>query len=99
MIANPAYKGKWRPPQIENPNYMVINCYHSNISSPLIQGVWKAKRIPNPGFFELEGSVFSQLVPISAIGFELWSMSKDIYFDNIVIASQLTTASLFAKER
>ena len=37
MIDNPAYKGKWRAPQIPNPKY---------------KGIWKPRMIPNPEFFE-----------------------------------------------
>jgi len=37
MIDNPAYKGKWRAPQITNPKY---------------QGIWKPRMIPNPDYFE-----------------------------------------------
>ncbi|CRL02494.1 CLUMA_CG015334, isoform A [Clunio marinus] len=69
MIANPDYRGKWRAPLLDNPNY---------------QGKWTPKRIPNPGFFE-DNDPFARMTPISAVGIELWSMSSDILFDNIVI--------------
>ena len=58
--------------------------------------MWAAKRIPNPGYFELEGTAYSKLTAVEAIGFELWSMSKDIFFDNIVITGELASASAFA---
>ncbi|XP_003387493.1 PREDICTED: calnexin-like [Amphimedon queenslandica] len=83
MIANPAYKGKWQPPMISNPNYM---------------GVWKPKRIPNPSHFELSGSIFSQFTPVEAVGFELWSMNKDIHFDNVIVARELVSVSAFSAE-
>ena len=37
MIDNPAFKGKWHPPQIPNPDF---------------QGIWKPRMIPNPEYFE-----------------------------------------------
>lgn len=61
--------------------------------------MWKPKRIPNPSHFELSGSIFSQLTPVRAVGFELWSMNKDISFDDVIIARELTSASSFAAER
>lgn len=36
--------------------------------------------------------VFSQ----SAVGFELWSMSKDILFDNIIITEEIEIAEQWA---
>jgi calnexin len=85
LIKNPAYKGKWNPPMIDNQNYM---------------GVWSPKRIANPAYFELKDgeTVYSHLQNIEAIGFELWSMSKDILFDNVVITQDLTSAASFASQ-
>lgn len=34
----------------------------------------------------------------SAIGFELWSMSPDIYFDNIIITDDETVAKKWADD-
>ena len=33
----------------------------------------------------------SQPYPQAAVGFELWSMSEDIVFDNIIISNQQST--------
>ena len=36
--------------------------------------------------------------PISAIGLELWTMSKDIIFDNFIITNEMTAANAFSME-
>ena len=61
------------------------------------QGNWKPQRIPNPSYFEDEHP-FESLLTIHAIGFELWTMSAGIHFDNILITSELAVANLFARE-
>jgi len=82
MIANPEYKGKWRAPLIDNPNY---------------QGKWSPKKIVNPDFFE-DNDPFSRITTISAVGIELWSMSSDILFDNIVITDDESHATDWAEK-
>lgn len=81
-IPNPAYKGRWAPPLIDNPDY---------------SGVWAARRIPNPDFFE-DKTPFASLLPITAVGIEMWTMSKDIMFDNILITDSRVTADDWAAE-
>ncbi|KAG5681532.1 hypothetical protein PVAND_010956 [Polypedilum vanderplanki] len=81
MIANPEYKGKWRAPLIDNPNY---------------QGKWSPRKIPNPDFFE-DNDPFTRITTISAVGIELWSMSNDILFDNIVVTDDETHAYEWAQ--
>ncbi|CAF0798074.1 unnamed protein product, partial [Brachionus calyciflorus] len=81
-IPNPKYKGKWKPPMIENPNY---------------QGQWEPRKIPNPDFFEDENP-FKSLLPFSAVGLELWSMTDNIYFDNFIITNDEKVAEQFAEE-
>jgi len=70
MVANPKFKGKWRAPYIDNPNY---------------KGKWRPRRIPNPDFFE-DKNPFASMSPIGAVGLEIWSMSDNIFFDNIIIS-------------
>jgi calnexin len=82
MISNPQYKGKWRAPLIDNPNY---------------QGKWLPRRILNPHFFE-DNNPFSRMTPISAVGIELWSMSNDLLFDNIVITDNEAHANEWASQ-
>lgn len=61
------------------------------------QGKWAPREIPNPAYFKDDTPYFS-LTPISAVGFELWSMSENIYFDNIIVTNDLTLANRFASE-
>jgi len=81
LIDNPAYKGKWYPKQIKNPNY---------------QGEWKARMVPNPAYFETN-NVYNSITPIRAVALELWTMSKDIYFDNFYIGNSVEAATDLAK--
>lgn len=81
LIDNPKYKGKWYPKQIKNPDY---------------QGEWKAKMIENPAYFETN-NVFNSITPIKAVALELWTMSKDIYFDNFYIGNSVDAAAEVAK--
>ncbi len=82
MIRNPNYKGKWIAPLVDNPNY---------------QGKWEPKKIANPDYFE-DNDPFKSIIPISAIGLELWSMNDNIYFDNFLITDNEQTATEFAKD-
>ena len=99
LIKNPAYKGKWRPPMIKNPSYSVSLL--SNLQKKIVyvlnlsQGVWAPKKIPNPNYFE-DADLFPMFTPISAIGLELWTMSKDIIFDNFIVTNEMAAASSFS---
>lgn len=80
MINNPAYKGKWYAPMIDNPAY---------------KGEWKARQIANPAFFE-DADPASSLLPIGAVGFELWTMDDGTLFDNVLITRSDEVATDFA---
>ena len=82
QIPNPEYKGKWAPPLIDNPNY---------------SGIWAPKKIANPDFFE-DKTPFASLMPIVAVGIEMWTMTKNIMFDNIIITDSRTTADEWAAD-
>lgn len=98
IIDNPACKvgcGKWEPPMISNP------VYKGKWSAPMIDnpkyiGVWKPKQIPNPDFFMDETPAI--LPKISGIGIDIWTMSKGIMFDNIVVATDAAKAKAFADQ-
>ncbi|KAF9172458.1 hypothetical protein BGX21_005328 [Mortierella sp. AD011] len=87
--------GKWVRPFISNP------AYKGKWSAPLIdnpeyKGVWTPRKISNPEFFEdLHPSNFEK---IGAVGFEIWTMQKDILFDNIYIGHSIDDASALAAE-
>lgn len=85
--------GKWEPPTISNPAYKG-KWRAPMIDNPNYKGKWKPRRIPNPEFFE-DKQPF-KMNTIGAVGFELWSMSKDILFDNIIITDEITVANQWA---
>ncbi len=61
------------------------------------QGKWAPRRIPNPGYFE-DKTPFLHLLPISAVGFELWSTSPSVSFDNVIVISELAIANNYARD-
>lgn len=52
--------------------------------------------IPNPDYYE-DKQPF-KMHTISAVGFELWSMSENLLFDNIIITDSLEAAQEWAAE-
>jgi len=66
------------------------------IQNPNYKGRWSAQLIDNPNFYEVDP--YSQLTPVTAIGFELWTMSRNIIFDNIFIAKDAGLADKFAAQ-
>lgn len=80
--------GTWYPPTILNPNFK------GRWNVPLIlntdyNGPWSPKK-PNPHYFNDERP--ADLEPIGAIGFELWTMTSNILFDNIYIGHSIEEA-------
>ncbi|KAK9876613.1 hypothetical protein WA026_013991 [Henosepilachna vigintioctopunctata] len=100
LIDNPACEnavgcGAWEPPLIPN------TAYKGKWRAPLIdnpnyKGKWRPKMIPNPHYFE-DKTPFT-MTTVEAIGFELWSMSRDILFDNIIITEDITIAQQWAAD-
>ncbi|XP_031555789.1 calnexin-like [Actinia tenebrosa] len=99
QIANPKCEkvgcGEWKPLQIDNPNFK------GKWSAPLItnpeyKGIWKPRMIPNPHYFE-DKEPF-KMTSIVGIGLELWSMTPEILFDNIIITNDKAVADKWAKE-
>jgi len=95
MIDNPACKvgcGKWTPPKINNPEYKG-KWYAPKIDNPEYKGEWKAKQIPNPNFFEDKKPCI--LPKIDSVGIDIWTMSKGMIFDNLVIATDVAKVKEF----
>uniref|UniRef100_A0A182VBW8 Calnexin n=1 Tax=Anopheles merus TaxID=30066 RepID=A0A182VBW8_ANOME len=100
LIPNPMCEkavgcGLWKAPMVPNPNYK------GKWRPPLIanvnyQGKWAPRKISNPDFFE-DLTPF-RMTPIAAVGIELWSMSNDILFDNIVICDDESVADEWAAQ-
>ncbi|VDO40620.1 unnamed protein product [Haemonchus placei] len=66
------------------------------IANPAYRGVWAPRQIENPHFFEPKP--FDGLATITAIGIELWTMSQNIIFDNILVCESEDLAAEIAKQ-
>ncbi|XP_055682566.1 calnexin-like isoform X4 [Lutzomyia longipalpis] len=100
LVANPVCEkavgcGVWKAPLISNPNYKG-KWRAPLIDNPNYQGKWAPKKIPNPDFFE-DLNPF-RMTTIAAVGIELWSMSSDILFDNIIITDDTVAADQWAAQ-
>ncbi|XP_034950015.1 calnexin [Chelonus insularis] len=106
--------GEWEPPELPNPKCedapgcgpykqkMKKNPRFKGkwlpplIDNPNYKGKWKPRLIHNPNYFNDEHPF--NMMPIHAIGFELWSMSPDIYFDNLIITDDEDVAKQWADD-
>jgi calnexin len=99
LITNPECEhhgcGKWIPEMVPNPEYKG-KWTQPYIENPDYKGEWYPRKIANPSWFQ--DSRPSDLEPIGAIGFELWSMDKDILFDNIYFGHSIDDAQLLGNE-
>ncbi|XP_075544785.1 calmegin-like isoform X1 [Dermacentor variabilis] len=87
--------GEWKPPMISNPRYKG-KWRAPLIDNPNYKGKWKPRKIPNPNFFEDQNPF--RMTAIAAVGFELWSMSDGILFDNIIITDDTVVADQWAAD-
>ncbi|CAL4064048.1 unnamed protein product, partial [Meganyctiphanes norvegica] len=87
--------GEWSAPMVENPAYKG-KWKAPMIDNPNYRGKWAPRRIQNPGYFEDLQPY--KMTPIGAVGLELWSMSDNIYFDNLLITDSVPEAYAFAAE-
>ncbi|KAJ6171189.1 Calnexin [Penicillium chermesinum] len=87
--------GKWTRPMKKNPEYKG-KWSAPLIDNPAYKGVWAPRKIPNPQYFE--DKTPSNLEPMGAIGFEIWTMQNDILFDNIYIGHSVEDAEKLRKE-
>ncbi|XP_075235063.1 calnexin 99A [Lycorma delicatula] len=100
LISNPACEeapgcGAWTPPEILNPEYKG-KWRPPLVDNPNYQGKWAPRRIPNPDYFE-DRDPF-RMTSIVAVGLELWSMSNQIMFDNILITDDPALADAWAAQ-
>lgn len=66
------------------------------IDNPKYKGPWAPRKIENPNYFEDKSP--SNFEPIGAIGIEIWTMQKDILFDNFYLGHSVEDAKKFADE-
>lgn len=100
LIDNPACAaapgcGSWTPPTIPNPNYKGI-WRAPLIPNPNYKGKWTPRRIPNPNYFKDDHPF--RMTPIHAVGFELWSMSPLLLFDNLIVTDDEALAEQWAQQ-
>lgn len=100
LIPNPLCEraagcGEWSPPMINNPEYKG-KWRAPLVPNPNYQGRWKPRRIANPDFFEDKHPF--RMTSIAAVGFELWSMSNMILFDNLLITDDPSVAAAYAAD-
>ena len=100
LISNPVCQsapgcGKWKRPFVDNPKYKG-KWFPTLINNPNYKGKWKPKKIPNPDYFH-DPHPF-KMTAIGGVGIELWSMSQDLYFDNLIITDSVDIADTWAKD-
>lgn len=81
--------GEWKAPMVMNPLYKG-KWTQPQIANPDYIGEWAPKKIPNPEYYE--DKTPSDLEPIGAIGIEIWTMQKDILFDNFYLGHSIEEA-------
>lgn len=95
-VANPDCElhgcGPWKAPLVPNPKYKG-KWTQPLIPNPEYNGVWAPRQIPNPDYFNDETP--SDLEPIGGIGIELWTMQKNILFDNFYLGHSIEEAEAF----
>jgi len=99
-VANPKCEsapgcGPWVRPSKRNPDYKGP-WSAPLIANPAYKGVWAPAKIANPDYFEDLHP--ADLHKIGGVGFEIWSMTEDILFDNIYIGHSVDDAKKLAKE-
>merc|ERR1711879_205510 len=98
IIENPVCKvgcGKWEAPKISNPEYKG-KWRAPKIDNPEYKGTWKPRQIDNPNYFVDETPCI--LPKIDAVGIDIWTMSKGIVFDNILVSTDYAKAKSFADQ-
>merc|ERR1712226_583134 len=87
--------GSWKKPFIDNPLYKG-KWFPPMINNPNYKGKWKPRKIPNPEYFH-DDQPF-KMTAIGGLGIELWSMSSNLYFDNLIITDNTEIADAWAKD-
>lgn len=81
--------GPWKAPLVVNPKYKG-KWTQPTIPNPDYKGFWEPRLIPNPNYFE--DTTPSDLEPIGAIGIEIWTMQKNILFNNFYLGHSIQEA-------
>ncbi|CAN8075797.1 unnamed protein product [Agarophyton chilense] len=103
--------GEWEAPLISNPKCDDVGCgewtkpmkknpaYKGKWTAPMIDnpkyvGPWKPRKIPNEEHYEVPNPA---LLPVTAVGLEIWTMDQGVLFDNLWIGTSLDDATTFAE--
>ncbi|KAE9527354.1 hypothetical protein AGLY_013052 [Aphis glycines] len=106
LMKNPKYKGKWKQPLIDNPNYrgkwtprLIHNPDYFYDKNPLKSSpiVFKKEHAVTTFIIKKTLCMLCLIKFYGAIGFELWSISDKIYFDNIIIADDESHAEKWSE--
>jgi len=102
--------GEWEAPTIPNPKCKEIGCgewkattipnpeYKGKWSPPMVPnpkyiGPWAPRKIDNPEYYKVDKIA---LLPIDAVGIEIWAMDFGLVFDNIYVGTDSVEAEAFA---
>jgi len=66
------------------------------IDNPAFKGEWKPRQIANPNYFVATDPY--KLEPIGGLGIELWTMTDNIMFDNILVAHSKAQVDEFTEK-
>ncbi|XP_020706307.2 calnexin-like isoform X2 [Athalia rosae] len=100
MLSNPLCAeapgcGPWKQPLKQNPRYKG-KWLPPLINNPNYKGKWMPRLIHNPNYFNDEHPF--KMTSIFAVGFELWSMSPDILFDNLIVTDSEEVAKKWSDD-
>lgn len=87
LVPNPQYNkdcGKLYPQMQKNPRYKG-KWYPNTIPNPNYKGEWKQRTIPNKYYYPVKKPYY--LPPITGMGFEIWSVNRELAFSNILIGN------------
>ncbi|XP_038213146.1 calnexin isoform X1 [Zerene cesonia] len=87
--------GPWAPPLVPNPAYKGV-WRAPLVPNPQYRGRWAPRRVPNPHYFRDDAPY--KMTAVTAVGFELWSMSPQLLFDNLIITDDEAVAAEWAKQ-
>uniref|UniRef100_A0A7E4VF71 Calnexin n=1 Tax=Panagrellus redivivus TaxID=6233 RepID=A0A7E4VF71_PANRE len=87
--------GPWKQPLKANPLFKG-KWAAPKIRNPAFKGKWAPSLIENPDYYIADP--YKQLETVVAVGLELWTMSKDIILDNVLITDDVNIANRVAAE-
>lgn len=98
MIPNPKCAevsgcGEWKPPMKHNPDWKG-KWTPPMIDNPDYVGEWKPRKIANPDYYEVKQP---KLLPMHAIGLEIWTMDQGVLFDDFYVGTDIDKAKAYAK--